>query len=51
MSKGYMAGDYAISATQATFRCDDQAYQRVFDRCEALERENVQQFGARRVVQ
>ncbi len=51
MSKGYMAGDYAISATQATFRCDDQAYQRVFDRCEALEKENVQQFGARRVVQ
>ena len=51
MSKGYMAGDYAISPAKVTFKCDDQAYQRVFDRCEALEKENVQAFGARRVVQ
>ena len=51
MSKGYMAGDYAISPTKVTFQCSDPAYQRVFDRCEAFEKENVQQFGARRVVQ
>lgn len=51
MSRGYMASDYPISKTHVEFQCSDENIQRVFDRCEALEKENVKQFGARRVVQ
>ncbi|MBO5219414.1 MAG: hypothetical protein J6C52_08290 [Clostridia bacterium] len=51
MSKGYEAKDYNITETGVRFRIADGALQRVFERCEALAKENIKIFGDRKVMQ
>ena len=51
MSKGFMASDYPYFPTSVCFHSEDAGLQRVYDRCEALARGNIQQFGCRKVLQ
>lgn len=51
MSEGYLAKDYNITETGVRFDCSNEARARVYDRCCALAKENIKQFGDRRVMQ
>ena len=50
MAKGYLAKHYSITETGVSFSIGDEAIQKVYDDCEALTKENIKQFGDRRVM-
>ena len=51
MAKGFLASDYKYAPSSVRFHIDDEGLQHVYDRCEALCLENIQQFGCRKVLQ